>query len=347
MSIYHTPRGISALSARLGALAPRHLGMFACAGLAVALAGYGGSFERRWLSVTHHQVTLDDLPTAWDGLRLVQLSDFHLGARGTPTRMLEHAIETTTALHPDLILLTGDYSDDGRPRDLTLLGPLAGIAPTFAVLGNHDYFRGRVSADRIASLLESHGITVLRNAMAAFVLHGVAGTIAGFDQGGGSADPAVARLLLRLAEHRPQIALIHEPDIVDRFPTRSVGVTLAGHTHGAQIRLSPLRRIDWIRWSPTDNRSRFPRGWFTAKGNRLYVSRGLGVSWLPVRFAARPELVCVTLRAAISNQGSPDQRAVDDGQTASLDSAVVDSLVPRTERSGIAAQDAQRRSYLI
>lgn len=328
MSIPHISRGISAPGARFGALDPMRIGLIAGGGLAVALAGYGGSFERRWLSVTHHQVILDDLPTAWDGVRLVQLSDFHFGARGTPKRMLQRAIETTMALHPDLIVLTGDYSDDGRPRDLTLLGPLAGIAPTFAVLGNHDYFRGRVGADRIASMLESHGITVLRNAMAAFVYQGVVGTIAGFDQGGGTAHPAVARLLMRLAEHRPQIALIHEPDIVDRFPVRSVGVTLAGHTHGAQIRLSPLRRIDWIRWSPKDNRSRFPRGWFTVKGNRLYVSRGLGVSWLPVRFAARPELVCVTLRAATAHPASPSQDAVSDAQKVAPGGVMVGSLVP-------------------
>lgn len=293
MAERHTARGATAPRTRPGALDIIRMGTLACGGLAVAFAGYGGSVERRWLSVTRHRVALADLPPAWDGLRLVQLSDFHLGARGTPTPMLRRTIDAAIALRPDLVLLTGDYSDDGRPRDLALLRPLAAIAPTFAVLGNHDYYRGATSAGRIARMLESHGITVLRNAAAPLIHNGVAGTIAGFDQGG--AEVAVARLLAQLAECRPQIVVVHEPDIVDRFPARSVGVTLAGHTHGAQVRLSPLRGVDWIRWSPTDNRSRYPRGWFTVRGNRLYVSRGLGVSWLPVRFAARPELVCMTL----------------------------------------------------
>lgn len=300
MAERQTPRGALAARTRPGALDIMRVGTLACGGLALALAGYGGSVERRWLSVTHHQVTLANLPPAWDGLRLVQLSDLHLGARGTPTPMLLRTIDTAMALRPDLVLLTGDYSDDGRPRDLGLLRPLAAVAPTFAVLGNHDYYRGEASANRITLLLERHGITVLRNAIAPFVHNGVAGTIAGFDQSDGRARFAVARLLTQLAERRPQIAVVHEPDIVDRFPARSVGLTLAGHTHGAQVRLSPLRGVDWIRWSPTDNWSRYPRGWFTVSGNRLYVSRGLGVSWLPVRFAARPELVCMTLRPALS-----------------------------------------------
>lgn len=301
MAERQTARGASAPRTHLGALDILRVGTLACGGLAVAFAGYGGSVERRWLSVTHHQVALADLPPAWDGVRLVQLSDLHLGARGTPTPMLRRTIETAMALRPDLVLLTGDYSDDGRPRDLALLRPLAAIAPTFAVLGNHDYYQGEASADRIARMLEGHGVTVLRNAIAPFVHNGAAGTIAGFDQGNGRAKVAVARLLGQLAERRPQIAVVHEPDIVDRFPARSVGLTLAGHTHGAQVRLSPLRGVDWIRWSPTDNRSRYPRGWFTVGGNRLYVSRGLGVSWLPVRFAARPELVCMTLRPALQD----------------------------------------------
>jgi predicted MPP superfamily phosphohydrolase len=262
-------------------------GPFACGGLALALLGYGIGGERRWLAVTRQQVTIPTLPTAWDGLCLVHLTDFHFGARGNPEAMVRRAVATAAALHPDLVLLTGDYSHDGTPVNLDALCPLARAAPTFAVLGNHDYFDGVASADRIAATLADCGITVLRNDMVDFIYNGAAGVISGFEQGGDGIAVDTGEMMRQVAERRPQIALVHEPDIAGRFPERAVGLTLAGHTHGAQVRLSPVRGIDWIRWSPTECRSRYPRGWFTVRGNRLYVSRGLGVSGLPVRLGAR------------------------------------------------------------
>jgi predicted MPP superfamily phosphohydrolase len=211
--------------------------------------------------------------------------------------MVRRAIATAIALRPDLIVLTGDYSHDGIPLDLEVLRPLARCAPTYAILGNHDYFRGVASANMIATILAGCGITVLRNAAVEFTHNGVTAMIAGFEQGGGGITVDVSDMLQQLCECRPQIALVHEPDIFERFPAQAVGLTLAGHTHGAQVRLSPVRGIDWIRWSPTECRSRYPRGWFRVRGNRLYVSRGLGVSGLPVRFAARPELGSFVLQA--------------------------------------------------
>src|SRR5262245_23826328 len=211
--------------------------------------------------------------------------------------MLQRALATAIALRPDLVVLTGDYSHDGTPLDLDILRPLACAVPTFAVLGNHDYFRGVANANRIAATLTACGITVLRNVLVEFVYNGVTGVIAGFEQGGGDISVDVGDMLRQVAERHAQIALVHEPDVIERFPRRAAGLTLAGHTHGAQVRLSPLQGIDWIRWSPTECRSRYPRGWFTVRGNRLYVSRGLGVTGLPLRIAARPELGSFVLRA--------------------------------------------------
>src|SRR3954451_9494995 len=114
----------SSVRQHLNASSLVHLGALAGGCLAVSLVGYGSGVERRWLAVTQQQVVLPDLPSAWDGVRLVHLSDFHLGARGSPGPMLRRAIAITRALRPDLIVLTGDFSDDGRPRDLDLLRPL-------------------------------------------------------------------------------------------------------------------------------------------------------------------------------------------------------------------------------
>jgi hypothetical protein len=269
-------------------------GALAIGGLGAAFLGYAGGIERRWLEVTAHRVEMADIPPEWDGVRVIQLSDFHLGF-ATPHAMLARAIAETVAMKPDLIVLTGDYANDGRPCPLDLLAPLAKTAPTIAILGNHDYLQRTIGADLIAKELEKQGITVLRNDLTAFVHDGVAGIVVGFedDLDGPGAD--VKGIVARMQGKSPTIVLVHEPDVIDRFPDRWASLTLSGHTHSAQIRLSPIRRYDWVDWPISEMQSAYPRGWFNVRGNRLYVSHGLGVSSVPLRFCARPELACFTL----------------------------------------------------
>jgi predicted MPP superfamily phosphohydrolase len=270
-------------------------GALALGGLGAAFLAYAGGIERRWLMVTHHHVPMLDLPPEWDGVRIVQLTDLHLGIPGAPYGMLERAVAATLALGPDLIVLTGDYSHDGTPRPLDLLAPLARAAPTMAVLGNHDYLQRKIGADLIVKELTRQGITVLRNDLTAFVHDGVAGVVVGFedDEKGPGAD--VKGIVARMQGRSPSVVLVHEPDVIDRFPDHWSPLTLAGHTHGAQIRLSPIRSVDWIEWPITEMQSEYPRGWFRVRGNRLYVSHGLGVSRWPLRFCARPELAVFSL----------------------------------------------------
>ena len=275
----------------------------ALGGLGAAFIGYAGGIERRWLEVTEHRVQMADIPPEWDGLRIIQLTDFHLGGPAAPDKMLARAIAETVIRKPDLIVLTGDYANDGRPRPLDLLAPLPKVAPTIAVLGNHDYLQRKIGADLIAKELERQGITVLRNDLTAFVHNGVAGVVVGFedDLEGPGAD--VKGLVARMQGKSPSIVLVHEPDVIDRFPDRWAGLTLSGHTHSAQIRLSPIRRVDWVDWPISEMQSAYPRGWFNVRGNRLFVSHGLGVSTVPLRFCARPELACFTLTATATKPG--------------------------------------------
>jgi predicted MPP superfamily phosphohydrolase len=172
---------------------------------------------------------------------------------------------------------------------------LAQVAPSVAILGNHDYVGRQGDPDAIVRGLEAQGITALRNAVLPFAYGGTVGMIVGFDDNicGPGAD--VRGVVGRIGETKPQIALIHEPDVVESFPSHWAGVTLAGHIHGAQVRLSPLARVDWVTWTHGDKRTRYPRGWFTVNGNPLYVNRGIGVARLPLRFAARPEIALLML----------------------------------------------------
>ncbi|MCA1668481.1 MAG: metallophosphoesterase [Thermomicrobia bacterium] len=298
---------------RIGTILRR--GALAIGGLGAAFLGYAGGIERRWLEVTVHRVEMADIPPEWDGVRIVQLSDFHLGF-ATPYAMLARAIAETVAMQPDLIVLTGDYANDGRPLPLDLLAPLAKAAPTIAILGNHDYLQRTIGADLIAKELEKQGVTVLRNDLTAFVHHGVAGIVVGFedDLEGPGAD--VKGIVARMQGKSPSLVLVHEPDVIDRFPDRWAGLTLSGHTHSAQIRLSPIRRYDWVDWPISEMQSAYPRGWFNVRGNRLYVSHGLGVSTVPLRFCARPELSCFTLtRKGLSETGE-NRREAEDAESA-------------------------------
>ncbi len=269
-------------------------GTLAIGGLGAAFFTYAGGIERRWLEVTHHRVEMTELPPEWDGVRIVQLSDFHLGF-ATPNAMLARAIAETVAMKPDLIVLTGDYGNDGIPRPLDFLAPLVQTAPTIGILGNHDYLQRKIGADLIVKELEKQGVTVLRNDLTAFVHNGVAGIVVGFEDDLLGPGSDVKGMVERMQGRSPSLVLIHEPDVIDRFPERWAGLVLSGHTHSAQIRLSPIRRYDWVDWPISEMQSAYPRGWFRVRGNRLYVSHGLGISTVPLRFCARPEVACFTL----------------------------------------------------
>lgn len=279
-----------------------------------ALLVYARYVEPRWLRLRAWHVALPDLPPTWGGFRIVQLSDFHVTGPGVQCRTLQRAIRQAITLKPDLIVLTGDYMHRGRWRRQGegLFEPLAAAAPTYAVLGNHDYRSSEADADRVAESLRRQGIRVLRNQGA---LVGPAGSerfLVGLD----SWSTGHADLLQAVAEKPPGtvplLVLCHEPDVIDTLPQGWFRLALAGHTHGAQIRLSPFARFSWLRFSIAEISSRYPRGFFTRGSLVLYVNQGLGMSELPLRFGARPEVSLFVLRRGGDNDKRPWQPLRDD-----------------------------------
>lgn len=257
----------------------------------LALFAYATGIERRWLSITRYCVRVTELPDAWEGTRIVQLSDLHLGAPGTPYGMQMRAVKAVLALRPDLIVFTGDFSDDGRLYPMQFLAPLVQAAPTFAILGNHDYFSSFDDTEAIVATLTALGITMVRNTVAPWTHRGETVLVVGIDD----RRPDIAAVRTALGDEHPFIVLLHRPDFAQYLPSHWVPLVVAGHTHGAQVRLSPVRQVDWVNFVHGDKHTRYPRGWFTVRGNRLYVNRGLGVAGYPIRFAARPEISCFTL----------------------------------------------------
>jgi len=262
---------------------------------AAGLVGLGAAvdatlIEPNWIEVVRSVEYLAMLPTVAPDLTLVHLSDIHIGSIGYRER---RAIDIINDAQPDIIILSGDLVRGGdRPRDLqTFLGSLRARYGKFLVWGNHDY-RDGVPGTWGPEVVEHAGFTLLRNSSRAVIYRGGKIVIAGLD------DPITGHDNLRLAMTRvsrrdPCILVSHTPEVVRSLGNWDIDLVLAGHTHGGQVRL-PLAGALWVPFGTRD----YLEGWFDVPPDvRLHVSRGLGWSWLPVRFLCRPTIDIVTLRA--------------------------------------------------
>lgn len=263
---------------------------------APGVGAYAYFVEPHWLRVRRLTIQIKGLPLSLDGLRLVQLSDLHVGS-AVPHQFLRKVIAATKALEPDLIVLTGDYVHT-RPDDVAevtaLLQHLRAPTGVFAVLGNHDYAMNYPGdpgipgvEDMVITALERAGVQVLRNdwlpvggGKQPLALFGIDELFSG---------RARVASLDTLPSTSPRLVLCHNPDIVPFLSGRSFDLLLCGHTHGGQIRIPPFPPP----FTATRNR-RLWAGLFQDEHRRIFVSRGIGYTWR-ARFASRPECVCITL----------------------------------------------------
>ena len=289
-----------------GVIAPLRRSRGALAvGLLVALVAlvYATAIEPRRLRRLAYTLLVPDLPAALAGVRIAHLTDFHVGMRGTPAANLRRAVAQARAWRPDLVLLTGDFVHNGRwLPDADLFHDLAAEAPCFAVLGNHDSWSSRRETDGVAAALEASGVTVLRNAATAVQLPGRGEIVLV-----GVEDPSLQRDDLALAMaglpaeaevERPTILLAHAPEMADRVPERRFALIASGHTHGGQIHMSPVRHMTILEFGMLAGglMSPYARGTWVVRGNPLYVNSGLGLSGLPLRFMAPPEVALFVLQ---------------------------------------------------
>ncbi len=261
--------------------------------------GYARFVEPYWLEVSRQAVKLTGkagLDEHWRGYRIAFLTDLHLGRRSKPLRTLVLAVEQVLALRPNLVALGGDYFGKGiwNPALADLLKPILKAAiPVVGVMGNHDYFGKKRDAERIISNLRQMGVTLLLNQAMPISYNNCSAWIIGLDdQHRGRPNLAQATAALPPTA-RPLLLLSHNPDYVPELPPDFAELILSGHTHGGQVNpiLPPFHeKLNWIRYTYTSHRTAFPLGWYAVNGNRLYVSRGLGMSGLRLRFNARPEL---------------------------------------------------------
>jgi uncharacterized protein len=236
--------------------------------------------------------------TAPRPLRAALLTDLHVGSPFNGVDRLHEIVKRTNAAAPDVVFILGDLVVQGvvggsfvAPEDIAReLGRLRAPSGIFAVLGNHDVWLG---AQRVQTALTSVGIVVLEDQ--AVNVETPAGIIRVAGVGDMWTRPHNVRAATRGASDSqfPLLVLTHNPDIFPEIPP-SVTLTLAGHTHGGQVRL-PLIGAPVV---PSRYGQRFAAGHIIEGGRHLYVATGIGTSILPVRFGVPPSIVVLTIGSA-------------------------------------------------
>jgi predicted MPP superfamily phosphohydrolase len=252
-------------------------------GAATGSVSYGYLYERHHLDITHVDVPVSGLPEALEGFRIALVTDTHFSSTVRAAH-IEHAVRATLDARPDLIVLGGDYVTWGDRRyvggSADLLAPLAAPHGVFAVLGNHDDDRDMPAA------LVANGVTVLKDQRTRLVVRGETLELAGIRYWTRRVE-RIARVLN--GAQGTTILLAHDPTRLREAAELDVPLVLSGHTHGGQIVLPGIGAVA---------ARRFPvvAGLARRKNTTIYVSRGIGTVYVPMRLNCPPELAVLTLK---------------------------------------------------
>lgn len=253
------------------------------------------------LVTTELSVKSGKLPAAFDGFRIVQVSDLHNASFGEGNAELLERVEQAK---PDCIALTGDLVDS-RHTDvdaaLSFASEAAKIAPSYYVTGNHE--ARLADLEQLLTGLEEAGVTILQNESILLEREGQSIVLAGVEDPSFHDDPLLhdtegiwERNLESLSpeEGRYTILLSHRPEYFAFYEKLGFDLVLAGHAHGGQFRLPGIGGL----WAP--GQGLFPEydaGLYQQGGTAMAVSRGLGNSLFPFRVNNQPEIVAITLQA--------------------------------------------------
>lgn len=273
------------------------LAVTAALGVLVVASILGWAGARR-LVVRQVEARLPTLPPAFDGLRIVQISDLHVGPH-TSRRFLARVAEAVRAAEPDLIAVTGDQVDDFGSDVALFAAAFAGLeAPhgVHVVAGNHDVYAGWEVVER--GLVQA-GFSVLVNEAVAIERGGQRLWLAGTGDpaarawirgNGARVAPDVERALQLVPAGEPAIALAHNPALWPALAERGVALTLSGHTHYGQL---AVPRWHWCAASPFLAQA---MGAHRRGDSVLYINPGTNFWGIPFRLGTPPEVTVLTLR---------------------------------------------------
>jgi uncharacterized protein len=248
-------------------------------------------YEAGWVRLDELEVRVPGLQPELAGLRIAHLADFHFGYPSLGTRAVERAADWVVERQPDLVVLSGDLL--ARPRGAARLRAVVDrLPPAYAVLGNHDYADSLDPFSKPVGEVDLGRGTLLSDEVATLELRGRRVQLVGVDP----------RTYMR-RRARPweladpdadlRILVCHFPRVVDLLPEGVFHLVLSGHTHDGQICLPyPRGKLRLAHpWAP------YNRGLYRRPGGTLHVSAGLGTTFLPLRFFARPEATELVLES--------------------------------------------------
>ncbi|MBO6514580.1 MAG: metallophosphoesterase [Phycisphaerales bacterium] len=276
------------------------------AAVSAAALGYATLVEPWGIKVREYAIPIDGLDERLDGLRIVQVSDTHLGPR-IPESFIVGAYARALELNPDLIVLTGDHVHDGtkeNPRAAELCEPLVRGCPmgVIGVLGNHDWWG---DGHQLSRMLSGVGVRMIDNdrvwidAKTRSVVDSDPGEGALAFAGIGDLTDGVVdvdRAFRDLRDETVRIVLAHNPDTAEINALKLAGahrvdLMVSGHTHGGQVKI-PFIGTPIV---PSWYGQKYAGGLVQGPAFRVVVSRGVGMSMLPVRVGVPPEIGVITL----------------------------------------------------
>jgi len=280
--------------------------------------------EPYFLDIENEKAAIPNLPQEWEGKKVAVFGDFQVGMWMDNTKTVENAAEEIAEMKPDAVLIIGDFvyhsledPEAEMQKVEKLISPLVKKdIPIFAVLGNHDYnMQNKKDEPQIESVknvrtsLEEMGVTLLHNRSVPLNLLKDNEVSIGMPQesslylaGLGAYWPdndEPAKAIKDIPKDAPRMIMMHNPESFAKLPANSAPIAVAGHTHGGQFRI-PFAP-EWSYKSLVAKDRATVDGWiedFGAKGNRLYVNRGIGFSDLPLRINTPPEITVFTLTEA-------------------------------------------------
>lgn len=251
--------------------------------------------NNNWIVTTQYTLQSENIPEAFAGKRIVQVSDLHNAEFGEAQQSLLSKVEEAD---PDVIFITGDLIDSNRydlEKGLTAVDGLVEMSDVYFVIGNHEVSSNRL--EEIIPALEERGVEVLRNRSVLWEENGETLRIAGID------DPLMDVYAYEDEFTRNSIAeaglgneftllLAHRPEQLEVYASEGIDAVFAGHAHGGQIRIPGLGGLiaPGQGWFPD-----MTEGVFESGDTQLFLSRGLGNSGFPLRVFNLPEIVVVTL----------------------------------------------------
>ena len=256
----------------------------------ILIVVYATLIEPNNIIVEERNIYLENLPKSFNGFRIVHITDLHLNSYGRKERGI---IDKIRELKPDIIVVTGDLIDEKQYLNtgLEFMEELADISPTYFVFGNWDHLSG-VSMSLFEKYLTERKVIVLSNRYVVLSRNNECIYLIGVDDPHTFNDD-LDKAMDNISETNVvKILLAHSPEIIDKAVKKNINLVLVGHTHGGQVRL-PIIGPLYIPLPPKYRK--YDQGLFKVDNTLMFVNRGIGMSFIPVRFLCPPEIVVIEL----------------------------------------------------